>query len=89
MKINGSNSTHLNPYQKQYQKQQQATNQAKPAADKLEISSQAQNMLKGNEVKEARQKQVQQIKHDVQTGNYKINYQETAQKMIDFWTNRG
>ncbi|SES71905.1 negative regulator of flagellin synthesis FlgM [Salinibacillus kushneri] len=88
MKIDGSNSVHLNPYQKQYQKQQ-SVNQSKKSEDKLEISNQAKEMLKGNEVKEARQKQIQQIKHDVQTGNYKVNYQETAQKMIDFWSNKG
>ncbi|MBB6453631.1 negative regulator of flagellin synthesis FlgM [Salirhabdus euzebyi] len=87
MKINGSNHIHVNPYQKQMNKQ--ASVSKGNASDKVEISNQAQQMLKGNEIQEARQKHVEQIKKEVQNGDYQINYQETAKKMIDFWSNRG
>ncbi|MRG84788.1 flagellar biosynthesis anti-sigma factor FlgM [Salinibacillus xinjiangensis] len=88
MKVNGTNNVHMNPYQKQVQKQS-AISKTNQTEDKLEISSKAQEMLKGNAIQEERQKEVQRIKQDVQSGNYQINHKETAQKMLNFWSNRG
>ncbi|WP_102026684.1 flagellar biosynthesis anti-sigma factor FlgM [Salirhabdus sp. Marseille-P4669] len=86
MKIQGSNFNNINPYQKQIQKQ--AAIQQGNRTDKVEISSKAQELLKGNPVEEARKTRVEQLKQDVQSGNYKVNYEETAKKMIAFYTGK-
>lgn len=86
MKIQGPNSTNLNPYQRQinnYKKQQKQTYQ-----DELNISKEAQQLQETNQVTKARSKHVQNIKELVDSGEYKVNYDKVAQKMINFWTNR-
>jgi negative regulator of flagellin synthesis FlgM len=87
MKVNGTNFNKLNPYQKQLQKQTEIQ-KGKGTEDKIEISSKAQELLKGNPIKEARAQKVEQLKSDIQNGEYKVNFEQTAKKMIDFWTNQ-
>jgi negative regulator of flagellin synthesis FlgM len=85
MKINGSNFNNLNPYQKQMHKQA-SLQKGNSAEDKIEISSKAQELLKGNPIEEARKQKVEQLKNDIQNGDYQVNYEQTARKMVDFWT---
>ncbi|PKR77981.1 flagellar biosynthesis anti-sigma factor FlgM [Halalkalibacillus sediminis] len=87
MKINPLKNTTFNPYQKQIQKSEDIkTNVQQP--DKLEISSQAKELQKGNEIEKARQEKVEDLKQQVQDGKYNVDSQKTAEKMVDFWSNR-
>jgi negative regulator of flagellin synthesis FlgM len=87
VKISGSNFNHINPYQKQLQKQV-SIQKSQLKEDKVEISSKAQELLKGNPIEEARKQEVENIKKAVQSGEYQINYEQTAKKMLEFWSNR-
>ncbi|MCA0971565.1 flagellar biosynthesis anti-sigma factor FlgM [Halobacillus litoralis] len=85
MKIHGPNQSNFNPYQKSI-KQQTDMKQQGNRQDKLEISNEAKQMQGKDQPNPARQKRVDQIKHDIESGNYQIDPKLTAQKMIDFWT---
>ncbi|SEA39371.1 negative regulator of flagellin synthesis FlgM [Thalassobacillus cyri] len=87
MKINGPNHTNLNPYQKQLNKQTEIK-KAFQQEDKLEISHQAKNLQENARPDAAREKKVAEIKQAVDQGEYKINAEKTAQKMIQFWNSR-
>ncbi|TFB24382.1 flagellar biosynthesis anti-sigma factor FlgM [Filobacillus milosensis] len=87
MKINPLNNTNLNPYKKNIQKQQDVKNAGQPQ-DKLEISNQAKQLQGNNSIVEARQEKVDELKKQVQNGDYQVDPKKTAEKMIDFWTNR-
>ncbi|SER40876.1 anti-sigma-28 factor, FlgM family [Gracilibacillus ureilyticus] len=81
MKINGPNQSKINPYQnQQYTPKQQAKQTAK-ASDQLEISNKAKQM----QSKDSRQSYVNEIKQQVEQGEYKPNLQETAKKLLNFW----
>lgn len=65
-----------------------ATNEAKSTTDAVELSSQAQLLQKAmqsaqNEP-EVRADVVQEIKGQIETGNYNVNHQEIADKIISF-----
>lgn len=85
MKINGPNHSNFNPYQKQLNKSAEVKQQPN-RQDKLEISKQAQEMHGSDKPDPARQKRVEQLKMDVESGNYKVDTNATAQKMIDFFS---
>ncbi|MGM8215197.1 flagellar biosynthesis anti-sigma factor FlgM [Bacillaceae bacterium W0354] len=87
MKINPTNGTNLNPYVKNLNKQASVKN-SHQKSDQLEISSKAKELQKGNPIAEARAQKVSELKEQVQNGEYEIDAKKTAEKMIDFWTNR-
>ncbi|RPF54354.1 flagellar biosynthesis anti-sigma factor FlgM [Aquisalibacillus elongatus] len=87
MKVNPTNGSNLNVYKQQLQKQDD-TKQTQKTQDKIEISNQAKKLQEGNSLVEARQEKVQNLKQQVQDGNYDIDPKKTAEKMIDFWTNK-
>jgi len=85
MKIDRSNQVNFNPYKQQIQKQMDMK-KAENKSDELQISKEAlklQEKIKPNENREA---YVQEIKQAVDTGEYKVDIEKTAQKMIDFWS---
>lgn len=84
MKIQGPN-----PYVALYRKQQQAQKikaEERPK-DELNISNEALKLQQNEKIMERKQ-YVEEIKARVQSGNYKIEYDKTAEKMIDFWSKR-
>ncbi|WP_404454312.1 flagellar biosynthesis anti-sigma factor FlgM [Virgibacillus necropolis] len=84
MKINGANHTNFNPYKNHIQKQTDVSKEVNQK-DQLQISSQAKQ-LQGNEKPSGeRAAYVQEIKNAVQSGDYKVNHEKTASKMIAFW----
>lgn len=87
MKIQGPNSTSINPYKKQLQKQQQ-TQQKQTYKDQLNISKEAKQLQESNQLTKERAAYVQDIKKLVDSGQYEVKHEEVAQKMIDFWTRR-
>lgn len=85
MKIHGPNQTNFNPYNKSLNKQADMKQQGN-RQDRLEISNEAKKMHGSDQPNPARQKRVNQIKHDIESGNYQVDSKMTAKKMIDFWT---
>ncbi len=83
MKIQGSNPI-LNAYQKQQQKVYDTKRTEQK--DKIDISQTAKSLQKNQQHEVNRQNQVQQLKEQVQQGEYKVNYEQLADKMIDFWS---
>lgn len=82
----GPNSTNFNPYQRQAQHEQKQRKQT--FQDELNISKEAQQLQKTNETEKTRSAHVQQIKKLVDSGEYEVDFDQVAQKMIDFWSNR-
>ncbi|MBO8157640.1 MAG: flagellar biosynthesis anti-sigma factor FlgM [Bacillaceae bacterium] len=84
MKINGPNHMNINPYQKQLNKQRQI-GKGKTSEDKVEISSEAKKMLETNPIVAERKKKVDGIKQQLQSGEYNIDPETTAKKMLEFF----
>ncbi|TFJ93300.1 flagellar biosynthesis anti-sigma factor FlgM [Lentibacillus salicampi] len=87
MKINGVNQPNFNPYKNQMQKQMDYPKDANKK-DQLEISNQAKQLQERVKPDAKRAAYVQQIKDAVDKGDYQINHEKTAQRMIDFWSKR-
>ncbi|MBD1223205.1 flagellar biosynthesis anti-sigma factor FlgM [Virgibacillus halodenitrificans] len=84
MRINGPNNTNMNPYKNHFQKQ--VDTKTEPKKDQLEISSKAKEMLEKDKPNAERAAYVQEIKQAVENGEYKVDHEKTARKMIDFWS---
>ncbi|OZU88802.1 flagellar biosynthesis anti-sigma factor FlgM [Virgibacillus indicus] len=87
MKINGPNQTNFNPYKNQIQKQNEVKKEINKK-DQIEISSHAKQLQENEKPNAKRAAYVQEIKNAVESGEYKINHEKTAQKMIDFWSKK-
>ncbi|WP_085505964.1 flagellar biosynthesis anti-sigma factor FlgM [Thalassobacillus devorans] len=87
MKINGSNHVNLNPYHKRLNRQT-AMKQSFQQEDKVEISHKAKSLQENASTDPAREKKVADIKQSIEQGEYKVNAEKTAQKMIEFWNSR-
>ncbi|MFS0674200.1 flagellar biosynthesis anti-sigma factor FlgM [Ornithinibacillus sp. 179-J 7C1 HS] len=87
MKINGPNQTNFNPYKNQIQKQMDLKKAVKQQ-DQLQISSQAMQLQENTKVNAQRDAYVQEIKNRVESGEYEINHDIVAKKMINFWSNQ-
>ncbi|PAV31013.1 flagellar biosynthesis anti-sigma factor FlgM [Virgibacillus profundi] len=87
MKINGPNQSNFNPYKNQIQKQMDYKKETNKQ-DQIEISSQAKQLQENEKPNAKRAAYVQDIKNAVDSGEYKINHEKAAQKMIDFWSKK-
>lgn len=85
MKIHGPNQTNFNPYKNQIQKQADYK-KGVGKEDQLEISSQAKQLQESKNPNAKRSERIQEIKQAVDSGEYKVDPEKTAQKMISFWT---
>ncbi|KAB8139484.1 flagellar biosynthesis anti-sigma factor FlgM [Gracilibacillus oryzae] len=81
MKINGPNQSKINAYHNQKYTPKQEAKQTQKASDQLEISSKAKEM----QSKDSRQSYVNEIKQQVEKGEYKPDLQQTAKKLMNFW----
>lgn len=84
MKVNGPNQTNFNPYKNQIHKQMEVKKASKH--DQLEISTEAMKLQENTKVSAQREAYVQEIKNRVESGQYEINYEKTAQKLAEFWS---
>lgn len=86
MKIQGPNS-YIKAY-KNVPQQKPVKKELANLKDQLNISSDAKKMheMKHTELKRA--EYVKEIKQSVQAGNYKVDHERLAQKMIDFWSSK-
>ena len=86
MKINGiGGSMGVNPYNRQANIQDNVKSSNKLGRDKLEISSEAKEMLQGSTIPEDRQAKVDELKAQVESGTYKLNSKATAKGIIDYY----
>ncbi|WP_159462154.1 flagellar biosynthesis anti-sigma factor FlgM [Halobacillus sp. Marseille-P3879] len=86
MKIQGTNHTNLNPYQKQFNQQKDVKNNSKQQQDKVEISEHGKALQDSGKKSEDRQQYINEIKAQVDNGNYKVDSQQTAKNLVDFFT---
>lgn len=85
MKIHGPNQTNFNPYKNQIQKQTELKKEVSQQ-DQLQISKQAKKLQESVNPNAERAAYVQEIKKAVDSGEYQVNPEKTAQKMISFWS---
>ncbi|MDM5210234.1 flagellar biosynthesis anti-sigma factor FlgM [Peribacillus sp. NJ4] len=85
MKINNVGMTGVNPYNLQANKTGNIKESKVKSSDKVEISSAAKEMQQSSPISAARQAKVDELKIQVENGNYKLNAQATAKGLIDFY----
>lgn len=85
MKIQGPHFRSIHAYKKQLH-QNKESHQKDLKTDDLEISSKAKQLQETNKASMKRSEYIQQIKNEIESGKYKIDYEKTAQKLIDFWS---
>jgi negative regulator of flagellin synthesis FlgM len=86
MKINNFGPSGINPYKRQQNKLDSANAQSKKAADKVEISSAAKEMQQTSKIDQQRQARVEELRIQVENGNYKVNPKEVAKSLLDYYT---
>lgn len=82
MRIQGPNP-YLNIYNQQ--KSQKVNKDKKELKDQVAISSEAKLMQLNKDQDKERSQYVQAIKERVQSGEYEMDHQLTAQKLLEFW----
>lgn len=87
MKINGPNQTNFNPYKNHIQKQTELK-QGLQREDQLEISNQAKRLQESEKPHVNRSAYIQEIKSAVESGEYKVDPDKIAEKMIAFWSKK-
>lgn len=85
MKINNVNIPAINPYKANELKVNQSQQHQLTQKDKLEISSKAKQLSEITSHAAERKEQVQKIKAQVEAGTYKVNAEEVAKSLLDFY----
>lgn len=83
MKINQFGPVGMNPYKKQMNKVVQTEKATQ--TDKVEISSAAKQMQETSPITIERQQKVEALKKQVQSGTYKVNVEDVAKSVYDFY----
>lgn len=73
----------LHAYKQQQHKQ--LGKQTREQKDKIDISQAAKSLQENRQHEVERERYVQEIKEQVQAGEYKLDHEKLASKMIDFW----
>ncbi len=84
MKIQGPNLTKLAAYRAQLQ--QTDPKKKVNREDQLDISNAAKQLQESNKSNTQRAEYVQNIKKAIKSGQYEMDHEKVAQKMIDFWS---
>ncbi|HEY4554463.1 MAG TPA: flagellar biosynthesis anti-sigma factor FlgM [Bacillaceae bacterium] len=84
MKVNPFKPTDMNPYNRNVNKTGQQPKAAR--ADKVEISSAAKEMQQISHVEKERRARVDELKQQVQSGQYKMDPKEIAKSIAKFYT---
>ena len=84
MKINSFGVRAINSYTNQTRTVKE-TKQGATFADKLEISSAAKEMQGASTYETARAERVKQLKADIQSGNYKVDANQVARDMLNYY----
>ena len=91
MKINYTNRMQpVNPYKVQLDKTQMQNDiKTTKAKDRVDISSAAKQMQGENPISAARADKVEALRKQVESGEYKVNPQATAEKFLAYWQGIG
>lgn len=84
MKITSFNINAVNSYKNQTRNVKSETAKAS-FADKIEISQAAKNMQTVSDYSSERAVRVQQLKTDIQSGDYKVNARQVAEDMLKYY----
>ncbi|MBP2241976.1 negative regulator of flagellin synthesis FlgM [Cytobacillus eiseniae] len=85
MKINNFGTSGINPYKSQMNKLDKAAKTTANATDKIEISSTAKEMQQVSHYAASRQAKVDELKIQIENGNYKVNPNEIANSILNFY----
>ncbi|MFJ5623488.1 flagellar biosynthesis anti-sigma factor FlgM [Peribacillus loiseleuriae] len=85
MKINQFGSSGVNPYNRQQHKVDSLKTSSAKATDKIEISSTAKELQQTSQIHLERQKKVDQLKAQYEAGNYKLNAEDTAKSILNYY----
>ncbi|MGE8206889.1 flagellar biosynthesis anti-sigma factor FlgM [Heyndrickxia sp. NPDC080065] len=88
MKINNYGSSRINPYNQQKNQLNQIANQNKKNIDKVEISGAAKEMLQGSSIEKERQAKIEQLKNQIENGQYKPDPKQTAESIMKFYSGK-
>lgn len=89
MKINHIGGPHgINPYRQQLNKIQQKEQTAKKQADQVEISAAAKDLQKLSAMEKERAAKVEKIRSQVESGTYKIDPRQIAEKMVAYYKSK-
>ncbi|WP_397537239.1 flagellar biosynthesis anti-sigma factor FlgM [Rummeliibacillus pycnus] len=84
MKIYNYGVNKVNPYQNQSLKTEQVKKNTLNVTDQLEISSAAKDLQGIKSFADERAERVQQLKEQVQSGNYKVDAQKLASDILKY-----
>ncbi|ARK25509.1 flagellar biosynthesis anti-sigma factor FlgM [Sporosarcina sp. P37] len=85
MKIDGVKPQAINPYRNQQLKTEQTKQASQVQTDKLEISSEAKKLSQASPIETARQQRVQELKSQVQSGEYQVDANKLASSMLSYF----
>jgi negative regulator of flagellin synthesis FlgM len=85
MRINHFNSIQNNPYKKQTQDMKQESVQSALKKDEIRISDEAKKLLSSSKFEQERAEKVNEIKRQVESGDYQVNTSKIAKSILDFW----
>jgi negative regulator of flagellin synthesis FlgM len=85
MRINHFNSIQNNPYKKQTQDMKQESVQSAYKKDEIRISDEAKKLLSSSKFEQERAEKVNEIKRQVESGNYQVSPSKIAISILDFW----
>ena len=84
MKINNVGVNAVNPYKRQAQKLDATEQTKKQSTDQLQISSVAKELQSSSYATE-RSERVQQLKVEIESGNYKVDAKKVAADLLSFY----
>jgi negative regulator of flagellin synthesis FlgM len=86
MKINNLGPIGVNPYKKNMTKVQNVQSSA-AKADKVEISSAAQELRQTSKVSMERSERVEALRQQVQAGTYTVDAESVAKNIVNYYSN--
>lgn len=87
MKINNIGQFGVNPY-KQNVNKLDAVAKGSKTADKIEISNVAKELQQTPNVVAQRQERIDEITVQIENGTYRVNTNETAKSILDFYSKK-
>lgn len=75
----------MNPYKNSISKQENTQQRQKTGSDKIEISNTAKELQQHSSLIADRQKKIEAIQVQVDTGTYKVDPEKVAKGMIEFF----
>ncbi len=87
MKVNNWGLSGVNPYQRELNKSEVLKNKNGKKMDQVEISQEALNMQK-TQADPVKQEKISALKEQIKNGDYKIDHQEIAVRMYNYYVKK-